>query len=391
LYTIIAEHEDFLVVNKQPEVSMHLENQNSNDIGLIQRLRLDFNTPHIYPVHRLDKPTSGLLLCAKTSEANSQLSQLFQNRKVEKYYLAISDQKPKKKQGLIAGDMERTRKGNWKLSKTNSKPAVTQFFSESLGEGKRLFILKPHTGKTHQLRVALKSLGSPIMGDRRYAPAKDSVERMHLHAYYLQFHYQGKDFSFQSLPYGGAFTKNVLERIQELFNEPGLLSWPKLPNSLSAMTQLTHSQSDDALMDLEKRSEQKNKRVHGNDTALLEAIQCIIDIAEEPLSEYQLIQILNQQGWSLSTNAADSLQLFTSHFLVFNSLYRLQLDYWLHEKRYLEVSALMIFLHEKVEKNASIESDSAWLAHYTNSAALRDYYLDASQLENATEYSVNKL
>jgi len=347
-------------------------------IGLIEQLRLDLNTPHIYPVHRLDKPTSGLLICAKSPEANSQLSQLFQNKKIEKYYLAISNHKPKKKQGLIAGDMERTRNGNWKLTASNNKPAVTQFFSYGLGEGKRLFILKPYTGKTHQLRVALRSIGSPVTGDTRYAPVKDRSERTHLHAYCLRFQYGGKDFQFQSLPSGGDFNEQFTEYVATNLSEPWELSWPTLPRKF-----------------LSSKPVKNTAKSKVNDTALVDAIQCVVDITSEPLSEYQLIQTLNQQGWEFSINAADSLMLFTSHFLVFNALYRLQIDYWQKQQRYLAVSALSIYLHPKNEsdndKNSATDTEDRSIAPYTADAALRDYYLDATQLEAASEDSVNKL
>lgn len=383
MYSLVTEHEDFLVVDKHPEVSMHNEPVASSDgsadnarhkrVGLIQQLRLDFNTPHIYPVHRLDKPTSGLLICAKSAEANSQLSQLFQNKKVEKYYLALSTHKPKKKQGLIAGDMERTRNGNWKLTTTSNKPAITQFFSYGLGEGKRLFILKPYTGKTHQLRVALKSIGAPITGDARYAPVKDSSDRTYLHAYCLRFRHGATDYHFQSLPSDGDFNTTVIDYIATHLSEPWKLSWPSLPKKYLSSHSIKNTPEDKK-----------------NDAALLDAVQCIIDIASEPLSEYQLIKILNQQGWELSTNATDSLTLFTSHFLVFNALYRLQVEYWKKQQRYLAISVLSIFLHPKIEDNDRYGNNTS-LVSYTADTELREYYLDASQLEVATEESVNSM
>lgn len=125
--------------------------------------------------------------------------------------------------------------------------------------------------------------------------------------------------------------------------------------------------------------------------ALVDAVQCIVDTATEPFSEYQLIHMLNQQGWELSINAMNSLTLFTSHFLVFNALYRLQAEYWQKQQRYLAVSALSIHLHPKMESNKSAENDSTSLAGYTSDAELRSYYLDISQLEAATEGSVNTL
>ncbi len=119
---------------------------------------------------------------------------------------------------------------------------------------------------------------------------------------------------------------------------------------------------------------------------LIEGIRCILEVAIEPLSEYELIQMLNEQGWSLPTNANDSLDLFTSHFLVFNALYQLQVYYWAEDK-YLEISALAIQLHSVIKK----ESSSTDVAHYTSDEALRAYYLDMTQLTNATEDSVNQL
>lgn len=245
MYRLIDENEDFLVVDKQPEVSIHDEHHEDDQIvrgvasnkGLIKQLRVDFNNKQIAPVHRLDKPTSGILLCSKNSQAASVLSQAFQNRSVEKYYLAISMGKPLKKQGLVCGDMQRTRNGNWRLSKTTSAPAITQFFSHSLmsitGSKGRLFVLKPHTGKTHQLRVALKTIAAPILGDKRYKKTiNKSVDsqsvRMHLHAYVLRFAYKNTQYSYTTLPEGGEFTAEVTHYINESLAHPWLLEWPKL-------------------------------------------------------------------------------------------------------------------------------------------------------------------
>lgn len=261
MYRLIDENEDFLVVDKQPEVSIHDEDNaaevsNKNNKGLIKQLRLDFNNSAIAPVHRLDKPTSGLLICSKHSQAASVLSQAFQNRQVEKYYLAISEAKPSKKQGLITGDMLRTRNGSWKLSKAQTNPAVTQFFSYSLANINnsrgRLFILKPHTGKTHQLRVALKTIDAAILGDRRYGKNKniiddfckntnsknvnvnsdeDQSDRMHLHAYALRFYYKDNHYSYSVLPRGGEFTDELNEYIKTTLNEPWALKWPFFPKN----------------------------------------------------------------------------------------------------------------------------------------------------------------
>jgi len=224
MYFIIDDRPDFLVVSKQQGVGIHMEGDN---LGLIAQLKSDLSLEELYPVHRLDKVTSGLLLCAKTHAAASELSQLFQDRQVEKYYLAISDKKPKKKQGAIIGDMERSRRGSWKLCPTKNSPAVTQFFSYSLNHGKRLFLLKPKTGKTHQLRVALKSLGAPISGDRLYGHHKDHVSGIDLHAFTLRFHYQGQEYCYQILP--EHWQVDELEVMGNLpISQPWALPWPTI-------------------------------------------------------------------------------------------------------------------------------------------------------------------
>ncbi len=177
----------------------------------------------LFSVHRLDKMTSGLLLLAKSSEAAATFTALFEARKIEKYYLAISLRKPKKKQGWIKGDMAPSRRGNYKLLSTCNAPAITQFVSTALRPNERLFLVKPHTGKTHQIRVALKSLGAPIAGDTRYADATEArkEECGYLHAYALRFEYKGEALSFTCKPdFGERFTNASFETALQTYTAP---------------------------------------------------------------------------------------------------------------------------------------------------------------------------
>ncbi|RYY75553.1 MAG: TIGR01621 family pseudouridine synthase [Gammaproteobacteria bacterium] len=227
-YEVIQDDENFLVIYKKPNTSFHSDD---GQAGLFEKVKQHQGLGELYPVHRLDKVTSGVLLMAKTASANRELVEQFKNRQIEKYYLAISNKKPKKKQGLIKGDMEPARRGAWKLSATQNNPAVTQFFSCSLAQGKRLFVIKPHTGKTHQIRVALKSLGSPIMGDVLYADALACVntDRVYLHAFSLAFSLQGISYRFTEFPKEGEnfLSAEFQSAIQE-FVHPWKLAWPKI-------------------------------------------------------------------------------------------------------------------------------------------------------------------
>jgi DnaJ-domain-containing protein 1 len=128
--------------------------------------------------------------------------------------------------------------------------------------------------------------------------------------------------------------------------------------------------------------------VNNKNQQLVNAVRCILEVTAEPLSEFQLLTLLKDQGWNLPTSASDSLALFTSHFLLFNALYLIQNEYWL-EHRYLEISALKIVLHEATKPSETGYSSTLLL--YSNSNSLRVYYLDLSELEQATSDSVNNL
>ena len=141
-----------------------------------------------YPVHRLDAMTTGVLLLAKSRTAAQEMGLAFSESRVDKYYVAISDRKPSKKQGTIKGDLQKARRGSYKLLRQCDNPSVTKFSSVPLlhdkeHPGARAFVIKPITGKTHQIRVAMKAIGSPIAGDARYGKSMEAVhsDRGYLH------------------------------------------------------------------------------------------------------------------------------------------------------------------------------------------------------------------
>lgn len=219
---ILLDMPNFVAISKPCGISMH---NNENESGFVSLVRSQLDDSALLPVHRLDRETSGVILLAKGSESAAKLSQLFQLREIHKYYWAISNKKGKKKQGTIIGDMEKSRNGNWKLTRGRENPATTQFFSYGLGEGLRAFILKPVTGKTHQLRVALKSLGSPILGDSRYKG--DPSDRMYLHAYSLSFQLEQDHYNITA-PFdtGEHFlSTGFSEKVVEI-GSPDTLKWP---------------------------------------------------------------------------------------------------------------------------------------------------------------------
>ena len=227
---LVFEHTDFLVLDKPSGLSFHSE----FEAGVVALAEVQFGLK-LYAVHRLDKGTSGLLLLAKSSEAAAQLSALFQNQLIQKFYLALTDQKPKKKQGWVKGDMVQARRSAWKLTNNLTNPAVSYFLSAFYDvEGRRAFLVKPFTGKTHQVRVALKSVSATILGDELYQGT--AADRLYLHAYALYFSWGGADIKLVLPPSNGA--EFLVEPLQQLLEqnwaEPAVLEWPSYqkPTSL---------------------------------------------------------------------------------------------------------------------------------------------------------------
>ncbi len=219
---IIFEHPEFRVLNKPRHLACH----GPDTPNLAAILKAHDVEPLL--CHRLDKDTSGLLIVAKTAQAAERFRLLFENKHIEKFYIAISHKKGRKKQGTIQGFMQKSRGGNWKLGEHADKAekAYTQFFSFGNSEThttQRIFVVKILGGQSHQIRVALKANGSPIMGDTRYGGAH--AERLMLHAYGLIFDYAGERITLECPP--DFVSAQALRALP--FEHAGDLKWPPLP------------------------------------------------------------------------------------------------------------------------------------------------------------------
>lgn len=229
MFKIITQTDDFVVVAKNAGINFHDEDLQGS--GLFSQVKKQMikqaDTTELYPIHRLDKMTSGLVLFAKNIKSAQVFGKLFEEHHVEKYYLAISDKKPTKKQGLIKGDMAKSRRGMFKLLRTMNNPAITQFFSYPVANKQRLYLLRPHSGKTHQLRVALSSISAPILGDPLYN-SNSVADRGYLHAYALRFSFLGTMYQFILPSDEGEYNldQSVKDKLVEL-DQPWLLNWPK--------------------------------------------------------------------------------------------------------------------------------------------------------------------
>ena len=154
-------------------------------------------------VHRLDKETSGLMLVAKNDETQEELSRMLKDREIEKHYRALAEGRFKEPEGEIDAPIDRSKKDRKKMAvDPEGRPAVTRW--KVLAEGKACTLLDVRilTGRTHQIRVHLRSIQHPVCGDELYGFEKGvKVPCLMLHAYSLKFrHPQTKAEMFFRAP-----------------------------------------------------------------------------------------------------------------------------------------------------------------------------------------------
>lgn len=144
------------------------------------------------PNHRLDRPVSGSLLFSKTSKALSRVNQLFQKNEVEKVYYAILEGVPDPLQGQLEHYIAKNKKKNISFitqkGKFASKRCRLSYQVEKVINNRSLVRVQPESGRSHQIRVQLSSLGTPILGDIKYGGTYKMPDRsIGLHCYQLNF------------------------------------------------------------------------------------------------------------------------------------------------------------------------------------------------------------
>ena len=141
-------------------------------------------------VHRLDKDTSGLIVIAKNDKVHVTLTEMFQEKKIRKTYLAILKGKLNKSEGKVVTQIGRDKNDRKKMTViddiTKVKTAITNYRVISQNSLFTLVKVNIETGRTHQIRVHMRHLGYPILGDSVYG-RKDNEKRQMLHAYRLEF------------------------------------------------------------------------------------------------------------------------------------------------------------------------------------------------------------
>ncbi|MEM6318747.1 MAG: RNA pseudouridine synthase [Bacteroidota bacterium] len=146
----------------------------------------------IFLIHRIDRPASGVVLFAKSKKGLARLNQQFQNRTIQKTYLAVVKNAPKTKKGTLRHFIQKNGKTNkaqvFDEMIKGGKEAILHY--ETVGESDNYTLLKVEieTGRHHQIRAQLAKIGSPIKGDVKYGARRSNKDRsIHLHAWKLTF------------------------------------------------------------------------------------------------------------------------------------------------------------------------------------------------------------
>ncbi len=198
---IIYEDDQIMVINKPSNL---LTVKIGSEKGFALNEILQKKGKEVYPVHRLDRETSGAIIFAKTIKARDFLIGEFKNRKVNKTYIGVVEGILSAKSGILKGEIKKTK-----------EYAETYYEVIKTLKNATLLKLMPKTGRTHQLRLQLADIGHPVIGDKKYYNIKKTrifFNRQALHSYKINFiHPETKRWV--------SFTAPICEDIKKLIDK----------------------------------------------------------------------------------------------------------------------------------------------------------------------------
>jgi len=211
---IVEDNENFCVINKPYGLAVQGGSKiKKNLVDLITENKIFLNSkPFI--VHRIDKETSGILIVAKNRKYAQLFTSLFRIRKIHKSYLSICHGEMEKNKGFFDGDLVRYDK-----DKKISERAITNYKVLDKNTNSTLLILNPVTGRKHQIRKQLFSIGFPVIGDSKYNFPENKMNKnnnLMLHAYSIKFMINEKKYKY-TVNVPDYFKKMLLKKRLTLF------------------------------------------------------------------------------------------------------------------------------------------------------------------------------
>lgn len=194
---ILFEDNHLLIINKRPGELSQLDKTGDNSI--LEKYKLYLKKKHnkkgnvfLGLVNRLDRPTSGVLILAKTSKALSRMNKMLVERKILKKYLAIVEKKPIRKKNTLINFLKKNQKQNksYIVDQTNkdSKKAILHYTTLKELDNYSLLEIRLETGRHHQIRAQLSNIGCFIKGDLKYGSKRSNSDKsICLHANEISF------------------------------------------------------------------------------------------------------------------------------------------------------------------------------------------------------------
>jgi 23S rRNA pseudouridine1911/1915/1917 synthase len=189
---VIFEDNHLLVVNKPAGMLVQGDYTGDEPLAEIGKrwLKEKYNKPgnvFLGVAHRIDRPVSGVVVMAKTSKALERLNESFREKRVEKVYWAVVKNAPPDQSGTVIHYLQKNQQTNTSkaFAKARSDAKLSELSYKVIGRSKEYYLLevRPVTGRHHQIRVQLSSIGCTIKGDVKYGFARANDDRsIHLHA-----------------------------------------------------------------------------------------------------------------------------------------------------------------------------------------------------------------
>ena len=212
---ILENNDDFIVIDKSPGVPVQGGTKSKKNLIDILASSEFFKDTKPFPVHRLDKETSGIMIISKNHNSARLLTTLFRLRKIHKTYLAVCHGHISKKKGELKNELITFENDKKKIEK-----AITYYKVLSETDSTSFLELKPVTGRKHQLRKQLALIDNPIVGDKKYILSNKKIKSdkvLMLHAYSLKFYINDKKFFYKAgLP--AAFSKYLNKKKLNILN-----------------------------------------------------------------------------------------------------------------------------------------------------------------------------
>lgn len=195
--TVLYEDNHIIIVNKT--VSEIVQGDKTGDKPLSETIKEYLKEKYNKPgnvfcgvTHRLDRPTSGIVVFAKTSKALARLNDMFKNKEISKTYWAVIKEAPKQLEGTLRHYLVRNEKQNksyaYDSEKPNSKLAVLHYKLISRSDRYNMLAIDLETGRHHQIRCQLAKIGCPIKGDLKYGADRSNPDGgISLHARQISF------------------------------------------------------------------------------------------------------------------------------------------------------------------------------------------------------------